>query len=505
MKQFINLICFIFFLTAISDAQGLRNNPGSVYYEIFVRSFSDSNGDGIGDIPGIIAKLDYLQNLGIKGIWLTPIHPSPTYHKYDVKDYRTVDPEYGTIDDMKRLVQEAHARDISIIMDYVVNHTSTQHPWFSAARLNPSAPSRAYYLWADESETHRWAAQSYNQGLPWQWHKVDSNDASKGRYYGFFWREMPDLNFDNPIVRSTMIDHAIFWLKEVGVDGFRLDAAQHVYELNEHHKSIAWWEEFRTGVESVKKDVYLVGEIVNADSIVTGYFSGLKANFHFDLGKQILSMLKNEKDPGDFVDRLAASIRTHKAKRPDCIDAIFLTNHDQDRIMSELSGNISKGMLAANILLTLPGQPYIYYGEEIGMLGKKPDEAIREPLLWTNHGKDPHTTTWEPMRFNTDPTHSVESQQQELISMLGHYKHLISNRHAIRDISNGSIASYPIREGLLAYTRGDSLLIVHNLTSKEQSYFIQESFQFFMHFPSHAKLPEEGRIAPYSTMIFKRK
>lgn len=505
MKHFITFITIIVCLSTNVIAQQLRNNPGSVYYEIFVRSFSDSNGDGIGDIPGIIAKLDYLKNLGIKGIWLTPVHPSPTYHKYDVKDYRSIDPEYGTIEDMKTLVKEAHARDISIIMDYVVNHTSTQHPWFSTAKMNQAAESRDYYLWANESETHRWQAQPYNQGLPWQWHKVDSNDASKGRYYGFFWREMPDLNFDNQIVRSTMIDHAIFWLTEVGIDGFRLDAAQHVYELNEHHKSIAWWEEFRKGVESVKKDVYLVGEIVNSDSIVTGYFSGLKANFHFDLGKQILAMLKDEKDPGGFVDRLAASIRAHKAKRPDCIDAIFLTNHDQDRIMSELNGNLSKGMLAASILLTLPGQPYLYYGEEIGMLGKKPDEAIREPILWTNHGKDPHTTKWEPMRFNIDPTHSVESQQQALNSILGHYKQLIAVRHAFSDLSNGNIASYPTREGLLAYTRGDSLLILHNLTSKEQFFTLQKEFQFFMHFPSYIRLPEQGRIAPYSTMIFKRK
>lgn len=486
----------------LAYAQQLRNHPGAVYYEIFVRSFSDSNGDGIGDIPGIIQKLDYLKELGIKGIWLTPVHPSPTYHKYDVTDYRAIDPEYGTIEDMKLLVKEAHTRDISILMDYVVNHTSSQHPWFMSARMNPDAPTRNYYLWAQESETHRWEAQPYNQGLPWQWHKVDSTNASKGRYYGFFWREMPDLNFDLPIVRKTMIDNAIFWLQEVGIDGFRLDAAQHVYELNEHHKSIAWWEEFRRAVESVKKDVYLVGEIVNADSIVTGYFSGLKANFHFDLGKQILSLLKEEKAPSNFIENLSASIAHHKAKRSDCIDAIFLTNHDQDRIMSELSGNEAKARLAASILLTLPGQPYLYYGEEIGMLGKKPDEAIREPILWTDHGKDLYTTTWEKLRFNLDEKNSVESQKKNPNSLYHHYKELIAFRHANVDLISSDIQSVELNKDVLAYRRGN-MLIVHNLTSKNISLNIPQNYVFINMFTYSPRKIWDTVLSGYSTAIFK--
>ena len=486
------------------QSQQLRKHPGAVYYEIFVRSFSDSNGDGIGDIPGIIQKLDYLKELGIKGIWLTPVHPSPTYHKYDVIDYRAIDPEYGTIDDMKRLVNEAHKRDISILMDYVVNHTSTQHPWFKSAMLNPASPLRDYYVWAQESETHRWQAQPYNPGLPWQWHRVDSTDASKGRYYGFFWREMPDLNFDNPDVRKSMIDNAIFWLKEVGIDGFRLDAAQHVYELNEHNKSIAWWEEFRRGVESVKKDVYLVGEIVNADSIVTGYFSGLKANFHFDLGKQILSLLKEEKAPSNFIEKLSASIAHHKAKRSDCIDAIFLTNHDQDRIMSELSGNEAKARLAASILLTLPGQPYLYYGEEIGMLGKKPDEAIREPILWTNTGKDSFTTTWEKLRFNLDDMNSVESQIKNPNSLYHHYRELIALRHSTVDLHSSDIQTIDVKGDVLAYTRGN-LLIVHNLTSKSIALNISQDYVLHKHYPNTQSKLSDNQLAGYSTMIFQKK
>lgn len=501
MKQFLSLLFSLLIISHISFAQQLRKNPGAVYYEIFVRSFSDSNGDGIGDIPGIIQKLDYLKELGIKGIWLTPVHPSPTYHKYDVTDYRAIDPEYGTINDMKRLVKEAHARDISIIMDYVVNHTSSQHPWFKQAIENPKAPSRDYYIWANESESHRWQSQPYNQGLPWQWHTVDSTNPGKGRYYGFFWREMPDLNYDNPTVRKTMIGHAQYWLKEVGIDGFRLDAAQHIYDLNEHNKSIAWWEEFRKGVESVKKDVYLVGEIVNADSIVTGYFSGLKSNFHFDLGKQILTMLKDEKAPANFIERLAMSISQHKTKRADCIDAIFLTNHDQDRIMSELSANEAKARLAATILLTLPGQPFLYYGEEIGMLGKKPDEAIREPLRWTSE-KDPHTTTWESLRFNIDPLNSIDMQSKNTNSIYHQYKRLIELRHSSRDLLSGDLRPYAVHEHALAYIRGNTL-IIHNLSSTPISLIIPKGFEYMKRFPIDKGKMQNNMLSGYSTIIFQ--
>ena len=500
------VICLILvpFMSIILEAQISRQHPGAVYYEIFVRSFSDSNGDGIGDIPGIIEKLDYLKNLGIKGIWLTPVHPSPTYHKYDVVDYASIDPEYGTISDMKKLVKEAHERDISIIMDYVANHTSSKHPWFLEAISDPNAESREFYSWADESESFRWKPQSYNPGLPWQWHMVDSNDHSKGRYYGFFWREMPDLNFDNKTVRKIMIEQAKFWLSEVGIDGFRLDAAQHVYELNEHHKSIAWWEEFRAGVESVNKNVYLVGEIVNADSIVTGYFSGLKANFHFDLGKKIISMLQNEQAPLHLIDDLTASIKAHKNKRSDCIDAIFLTNHDQARIMSEVEGNEKKARLAATILLTLPGQPYLYYGEEIGMLGKKPDEAIREPFQWTDNGIDMHTTTWEPLRFNTEKHRSLEARFNETYSIYHQYKELILLRHSTEDILSDFIVSYPMSNEFLAYERGDFLL-VHNLTAKKLGVSIPIQFELIKQFPSDQVEMNRDSIAAYATLLFHKK
>jgi glycosidase len=204
-------------------------HEGTAYYEIFIRSFADSDGDGIGDLNGIIQKLDYLQDLGIHGIWLTPFNPSPTYHKYDIIDYASVDQEYGTIEDIKKLLKEAHKRDIKIIMDFVVNHTSSKHPWFLDALHNPSSPYRDYYLWADESESHRWESKPYNPGLPWQWHKIDNSFKQKGLYYGFFWREMPDLNYDNAAVKTEMFKVSDFWLNK-GVDGFRLDAIKYLDE-----------------------------------------------------------------------------------------------------------------------------------------------------------------------------------------------------------------------------------------------------------------------------------
>lgn len=469
----LTFICILITFQHVYSNQELTNtyHEGTAYYEIFIRSFADSDGDGIGDLNGIIQKLDYLQDLGIHGIWLTPFNPSPTYHKYDIIDYASVDKEYGTIEDIKKLLKEAHKRDIKIIMDFVVNHTSSKHPWFLDALHNPSSPYRDYYLWADESESHRWESKPYNPGLPWQWHKIDDSFKQKGLYYGFFWREMPDLNYDNPKVRQEIIRYGKFWIS-LGIDGFRLDAAQHIYDLNEHEKSRAWWNEFRDSMNTVKPDIYLVGEIVNADSIVAGYFTGLKANFHFDLGSSIISMVSSEKVPSNFVEKLKISIQNHKHIRPDCIDAIFLTNHDQNRIMSQLSGNQKRAAMAAAIYLTLPGQPFLYYGEEIGMMGQKPDEAIRECLNW-NKKRNNGTTSWREPHYNLASSISIEDAMQDTSSLYHHYKSLLSLRNSYASLLAGDIESLPSTNQVLAYSRtvkNESLIIVHNISDSEQNY-----------------------------------
>ena len=506
MRILLTIIALLSISVQAKDIE-LRNNSGSVYYEIFIRSFADSDGDGIGDINGIIGKLDYLQQLGIHGIWLTPFHQSPSYHKYDVVDYASVDKEYGTIDDVRKLINEAHKRDISIIMDFVVNHTSNQHPWFLDAVKNPVSKFRNYYIWASEAESHRWQAQPYNQGLPWQWHKVDSGNIQAGRYYGFFWRGMPDLNYDNPEVRKEIIKYGTFWLRDIGIDGFRLDAAQHIYDLNEHEKSRAWWNEFRSAMETINPNIYLVGEIVNSDSIVSGYFTGLKANFHFDLGRSIVNMVRDESIPANFVDGLAKSIQAHKQIRKDCIDAIFLTNHDQNRIMSELAGNQHHAAMAATILLTLPGQPFLYYGEEIGMMGQKPDESIREPIRWTQAGNN-GTTKWRMASYHTEVHQSVDQALKDYASLFHVYKNAIAVRQNHAALLNGDLHVVMLNPALLSFTRStknEELLVIHNITSKEQSFSIQGYDIIETIALSSFKGNKPNVINPYSTIILKKK
>src|SRR6266496_178176 len=222
--------------------QGTEGLPwwnDTVFYEIFVRSFRDSNGDGIGDFNGITEKLDYLKGLGVRGIWLMPINPSPSYHGYDVTDYQAVNPDYGTLDDFKHLLSEAHKRGIKVIMDLVLNHTSAKHPWFQSA-LQPGSQYHDWYVWKDQDPgtLGPWGAQT--------WYK-----ASNGQYYyAIFWDQMPDLNYDNPAVREEAKKIASFWLKDIGIDGFRLDAVRYLVEDQKladsasNHAFLAEWGKY---------------------------------------------------------------------------------------------------------------------------------------------------------------------------------------------------------------------------------------------------------------------
>ena len=222
--------------------------PTRVYYSVFVQSFYDSNGDGIGDIPGLVTKLDYLKDLGVRGLWLLPVHPSPSYHKYDITDYYSIHPDYGTLDDYKTLVEEAHKRNMVVLLDLVINHTSNLNPWFQEASKGPANRYRDYYIWSDNPDDFK--------AEPFHWHSLrdpNGKPMAGSKYYGFFWWEMPDLNFENHEVRREIFKIASFWMKDVGVDGFRLDAAKYIYPENQPEKNIQWWKEFRDEAQKIKK------------------------------------------------------------------------------------------------------------------------------------------------------------------------------------------------------------------------------------------------------------
>ncbi|MGG6314085.1 alpha-amylase family glycosyl hydrolase [Paenibacillus macerans] len=464
----------------ITAAVAVDTQPSTVFYEVFVRSFYDSNGDGIGDFKGLTRQLDYLNDgnpdtdgdLGVGGIWLMPIQPSPSYHGYDVTDYRQINPDYGTLDDFRVFLDEAHKRGIKVIMDLVVNHTSKEHPWFIESASNPDGQYRDWYVWAEDSGRKTSGTSAAGSGSPWHSLRGD-------HYLGIFWDGMPDLNFDNPEVRDEMKAIGRFWLEQ-GVDGFRLDAAKHIYEDLQTDKSpettaknVAWWQEFRSGLNEVNPDVYLVGEVWDPSAtLISSYLDGaLDSGFNFSLAETIVQSVKKEKD-ANLAFTLERSYRLYGEKSGGrFVDATFLTNHDQNRVMSQLEGDVPHAKMAASLLLTLPGNPFIYYGEEIGMRGVKPDEHIREPMRWTPED-GAGQTTWEAATNNAgQKTLSVSEQTGDPASLLSHYRRLIRMRNDIPALKDGAIQEYATnRPGVTAYVRmtgHQAVLVVHNLTGGE--------------------------------------
>jgi alpha-amylase len=512
----ISLIIFLY-LTACNSKldQKIAEWPHGVYYEIFVQSFYDSDADGIGDFNGLTLKLDYIKDLGVNGIWLMPIMESPTYHKYDVTNYKSIHPDYGTEEDFKNFVSEAHKRDIKIIVDLILNHTGSDHPWFQSAKMGKDSPYRDYYVWAMKDSIREQIAKkkiSLDSDNITQWHAVDG-DSLQEHYYGFFWGGMPDLNFDNPKVKQEFIDIGNYWLKEMNVDGFRLDAAKHIFPDERAEDNHAFWVWFRTEMEKIKPDVYLVGEVWSAAEDVAPYLPGLPALFNFDLGYAITRTVNAGKDNENLITTYKSIIDFYQQSTQDYIDATFLKNHDQNRILSELDNNEAKARVAAAILLTLPGTPYLYYGEEIGMLGMKPDEYIREPFIWDLNGKDPGQPTWITPRYSTSNTVTPLSQQKADENSLYHfYKRLIELRNRSKALTYGNIETTNISaQEIISFKRkmgSEDLLVLHNISDTELTVFIDADIakykQVIYASNTDASLSKDEILLPaFSTLIVK--
>lgn len=474
--------------TAGTPATALPANApaaSGVYYEIFVRSFDDSNGDGIGDLNGVTAKLDYLKSLGVSGIWLMPINPSPSYHGYDITDYYGINPQYGTLADFRHLLAEAHQRGIKVIMDLVINHSSDQHPWFKAAR-DPRSPYHHWYSWAQPDTD---LADISATGSP-AWHALAGAPAAASSaspawapdtyYLGVFTAEMPDLNYDTPAVRQEMVKVGRYWLKQ-GVDGFRLDAAQHIYfdfrsqqnDPNILARNLAWWSEFRQGMNAVDPHAYIVGEVTR-DTVreLAPWFKPLSAVFDFPLATRLIDSARQERNLklGRTLSGIDAAYRAVAGRHG--VDAPFLSNHDQDRVMSQLNNNPQHMRMAAALLLTLPGHPFIYYGEELGMRGVKPDPDIREPMRWSRDAGAPGETTWKTFTAHDGPEISVQAEQADPHSLLNFYRRLIHWRTQISALRDGAVHTYPTANPHIAAYRLDDarshVLVVHNLSGLMQ-------------------------------------
>jgi alpha-amylase len=441
-------IILLSFFACQRDKENVAKWPYGVKYEVFVLSFADGNGDGKGDFKGLTAKLDYLADLGINGIWLMPIMNSPTYHKYDVSDYKSIHPDYGTVDEFKKFVEEAHARNIKVVVDLILNHTGSDHPWFQSAMKDKNSPYRDYYVWARKDSIRSQISKktiSFDSDNITQWHPVNGDTLSE-HYYGFFWGGMPDLNFDNKQVRDEFIDIGKFWLSDLNVDGFRLDAAKHIFPTDRAADNHAFWQEFRKAMETIKPDVYLVGEVWSDAKDVAPYLKGLPSLFNFDLGYTITGVVNAGKDTADLIKKYKEISDFYKSVTTEYLDAIFLKNHDQNRILSELGSNPDKMRVAAGILLTLPGTPYLYYGEEIGMLGTKPDEYIREPFVWDGENKDAMQTSWEEPKYSSEKTvMPLSKQRNDPSSLYNFYKKLIHFRNSSKALTLGSIENSDFR------------------------------------------------------------
>jgi glycosidase len=401
---------------------------GAVCYEIFVRSFRDSDGDGIGDLKGLTESLDYIndgnpsshRDLGARCIWLMPVAESPSYHGYDVSNYYRVAPAYGTNADFKRLVAEAHRRGIRVLVDLVLNHASSEHPFFKEALRDTSAPHRGWFRWSPTKPAMKG---------PWGqevWHKSPVRDEY---YYGVFWSGMPDLNYENPAVRQEANKVARFWLQEMGVDGFRLDAVPYLVERGDtlaHSRAThAVLHDFAANVRRVSPHAFTIGEVWDSTGTILSYYPNeLDAHFAFPVSDAILEAVRT----GSAKKLLPEVLRFQRALPPDRW-APFLRNHDQTRTVTALGGDTARARLAASLLLTLPGLPFVYYGEEIGMTGDKPDERLRTPMQWSGVTGAGFTRgrPWETLQPDS-LTANVARQDTDSGSLLNLYRRLIHLR-----------------------------------------------------------------------------
>ncbi|RMG28515.1 MAG: DUF3459 domain-containing protein [Bacteroidetes bacterium] len=496
--------CFLGMLMAQTHPAPDSGTHWGITYEIFVQAFADSNEDGIGDLPGLRARLDYLQELGVEALWLMPIHPSPSYHKYDVLDYYGIHPDYGSMQDFREMLQAAHSRGMKVIIDLVLNHTSDQHPWFQQARQGPDNPYRDYYVWSDNDEKMK-------KDPPWHWHSLKDeagNPLPGEKYYGFFWHGMPDLNMDCEPLRQELVNIGTFWLKEVGVDGFRLDAAKFIYGERYPQKNHAWWTYFRQEMQKVKPDVYLVGEVWDGPEVIAPYLQGLHACFNFHLSELIRKTVKKGKNEFGLLWEYQRIDSLYKSVTPYAQDATFLTNHDQNRIGSELKGSINRLKMAAAILLTLPGSPYLYYGEELGMQGRKPDEYIREPFLWTRKQHHAPQSRWIEPRYSTpQAVHPLDEQQQDSHSLYHHYRKLIQLRKQSPVLQHGTLQPALCNmKGVLAFYRiykGQKWLIIHNLKGRRQHIELPRFTGNVLFFSRKPRLHAGNKLqlASFSTVI----
>lgn len=446
------------------------------WYEIFVGSFCDSDGDQMGDLQGVISKLDYIADMGFNGIWLMPIMPSNSYHKYDVINYMAIDPAYGTMDDFDQLVEECGKRGIKLIIDLVLNHTSPDNAWFAGAceyleslgpDEEPSAQDCPYYGY-----------YNFVKGNPGSnaWYQVGSTDYY---YEGQFSPEMPDVNFESQGLRKDFEAVMDFWL-EKGVGGFRLDAVKEFYSgaTGKNVEVLTWVNDY---VKSVNPDAYIVGECWDGLPTYAQYYaSGVDSFFDFEFSGSSGVITKTLTFSGESNSAQAyakALVRVQNAireYRQDAIDAPFFVNHDMARAAGYMSYDVRKVKMAAALNILMSGSAFVYYGEEIGMTGSGRDENKRAPMYWSaDAGAAGMTKGPADMEPQENQFPCADEQVKDKGSIYSFYKDTILLRNQNPEIARGTVVRLEEVEDLdiaaISKTyEGKTIYMLYNLSEADE-------------------------------------
>ncbi|OQA78790.1 MAG: Alpha-amylase precursor [Tenericutes bacterium ADurb.Bin239] len=488
----------------------VTNENGGVYYQIFVRSFADSNGDGYGDLTGIAHKLPYLKTLGVKGIWLTPIHPSPSYHGYDVTDYKAINPDFGTISDFENMISAATANSIDVIIDLVINHSARSHPWFREGR-------------------ERFASPDYDPNDPYDkgnWYDFYIENGQVKVQTGFFGDSMPELKLDNIAVREEIVSISKFWLDK-GVKGFRLDATSHFFES--HALNIDFLRWFSNMVKTYKPGSYIVAEAWEGFNIQKNYYAGVDSLFNFDGSGATGFIIDNiETRSGPIIsNNIARCFNEAYAINENALMAMFLSNHDQDRSSGMFTRDyLERQKVAASIYILTPGVPFMYYGEEIGLKGSRAgantDANRRLPMVWkrlkdTYRPNPPIGTTYDMTKQVRD---GVEEQLADPMGLLNHYRKVINVRNMHPWIKSARPNHLQLNvNGLTALTLHEhngnkELIVVHNLLAEpihvKLTRFITEYEVEIIHdiYATGTRATYNNgtlTLAPYSSVVLRRK
>lgn len=441
------------------------------FYQIFVGSFADGNNDTIGDLRGIIDRFDYLNDgnrdsqtsLGVQGIWLSPIFSSPSYHKYDTTDYYTIDWRFGQESDLVELAQLCEQRNVKLILDLVINHTSNQHPWFlafKAARIEGNTEDPYYDFYTCVTEEEKVGGRTYQK-------------LGSGWYYECnFSGDMPELNFDNEAVRQAVLDVAKYYL-DLGVDGFRFDAVKYIY-YGDTEKTVAFWEWYMDELKKIDPDIYCVGECWSGESEILSYYSAMNCfNFAMSQAEGVAATAAKGNSLSTFTNYVVSFQEKVLAANPEGMAISFLSNHDMDRIAGTFVTENNMRM-AANLYLLSPGSPVIYYGEELGMRGSRgganTDANRRLAMLWGDGDlvKDPVGTTYDQSKQITT---TAADQMADENSLLRYYCTLLSIRHRYPAIARGSYSALSTGDkhlgGFLVDWQGEGLVILHNSATEE--------------------------------------